>query len=699
MNAWAKRVLGVGALVFAMTASGSARAELDRFGTGDGHGGAYTAAASGEVLNTYAPLAVDAPAGAESLSIGTAIGAASGFAAGDLVLVWRATGLDDAAAPSGSNARVSLTNNAVGSVELARVSSVDGTTLYLGHALVNAFSKDVTQVVKVPELTSVSVPAGTSVVAAPWQAVGSGYAGGIVAFLAQGTVTVEGRLDASQAGFRGGVAIERPLNALLAGCPDNDGTVANGYAPKGEGIANASYSTTGSKGGRGNRSLAGGGGNCFENGGAGGGNHGHGGPGGVTVIGALLGTNRSGIGGAGVDYSLLSRLSLGGGGGAGEEKDGLGSGGGAGGGAVFVRGRSLAGAGVIAANGETAANARLLGLLSDGAGGGGAGGSIVLRMVDQVSCGSLEAHGGKGGNSNVIGINVFGPGGGGAGGRVFVQSKNGGACTTNVKAGLAGTSGLSLLRQGAGPTSETDPDAIGIVEGIPATVPVDGLPVPVGPDGFCWSNDVTYTNCTIAHPVCDAISGFCVTCNGSFGSGAARACGPNSPICNADGSCNPCDGDYGTTTTNACGSITNPWCPTTGPTAGKCATCASDPDCAGNHKGPYCNVTAGACGPRCTDDSQCAAADHCSDGICIPRPDDTPTDGGTSDAGVPHKTPNSAQVDGGADPLPGEDGSTIAGGGCGCKTANSTSSIPLFGLLALAFSALLRRRVRKAGGK
>jgi MYXO-CTERM domain-containing protein len=589
-----------------------ADAEADLFGTGDGHSGAKTAAAAAEVINAYAPLTADAAAGATTLAIGTPLGAAGGFATGDLVLVWRATGLAEADAPSGDPARIDLnvkSGGAVGRFEFARVGAAAGGSLTLTKPLVSDFAKDVTQVVKVPEYTTVSVPGGTSLSPLAWQAAGSGFAGGILVFLAQQSVDVAGKLDANEKGFRGGASIKRLGNALIANCPNMDGTPDNGYAPKGEGVVSTQFGAT--IGGRGNRAIGAGGGNCAENGGAGGGNFGHGGPGGTSTLDAVA-SNGGGIGGSPLDYSLLSRVSLGGGGGAGEQKNGAGSGGGNGGGAIFFRARTLSGAGTIEANGQTAANATLIntGLESDGAGGGGAGGSVVIRLVDVANCGGIQAKGGNGGDSQVVGLSAWGPGGGGAGGRVLLQSKAGGTCTPVVDAGVGGKSGG--LGRNAGPTSATDPTAIGQFEPLPA------------PGGnYCFSNTDPVAECTAGSPVCDPTTGFCQKCNGGFGSGATLACTVDvDPVCLGDGTCKPCNGDLGNAgTTQDCQVASLPYCFLTGAKAGSCGKCTTNADCTGSsHPGPNCSPTAGACGTPCTKDSDCKSSEWCDgDQVCIPK--------------------------------------------------------------------------------
>lgn len=573
-----------------------ARAEADTFGIGNGHSLTHTAAALDEVINSYAPLTADAAVGTTTLSIGAAIGAPAGFAVGDLVMVWRATGIPGAEAPSASQAPLDLAaagGGAVGRFEFARVTAVTATSLTLSKPLAQAFAKDLTQVVTVPEYTTVSVPAGTSIAATPWQTAGTGFAGGIVAFLANGAVTLDGKIHADGRGFRGG-KIDANFDVIL-NCPNNDGTEATGYAAKGEGVVATEFGGA-THGGRGNRANGAGGGNCAENGGGGGGHAGTGGVGGD----ALAASNKGGLGGSKLDYSLLTRLGMGGGGGAGEQKNGVGSGGGAGGGVVFVRAKSLAGAGQLSATGQSAANAGILGAESDGAGGGGAGGSILLRAVTTVTCGTATTKGGNGGNTAVVGLGTFGPGGGGAGGRVLIQAKDAAGCPIDVAPGTPGSAGAGAAR--------------GAMAGGPGTK----QPAPAG--AFCFSNPAA--DCANPTPVCDVPNGTCEGCSGAFGGGTPRACDVAvKPVCAPNGGCNPCDGDFGTASAFQCQLTSAPYCFLTGPTTGACGKCTSNTDCAGaGHGGTACNVASGTCGTPCTDDSMCKAGkEWCAQGVCIPK--------------------------------------------------------------------------------
>ncbi|MEA2747484.1 MAG: hypothetical protein QOI41_1627 [Myxococcales bacterium] len=584
----------------AIIAPRDAHAEVDTFGLGNGHSGAYVAAAADEVINAYAPLTADAAVGATSVTIGTKLGAAAGFAVGDLVMVWRATGVTAAEAPSGTQMPPlnleTATMGAVGRFELARVSAVTATTLTFTKPLTQAFAKDLTQVVSVPEYTTMTATAGTGPAALAWQTAGTGFAGGIVAFLASGVATIDGHVNADARGFRGG-KLDATFDPLVLNCMMNDGTEATGYAAKGEGVVATEFGGT-THGGKGNRANGAGGGNCAENGGGGGGNAGKGGAGGNSIV----GNNQGGLGGSALDYSLLTRLGMGGGGGAGEQKNGLGSGGGIGGGVVFARVRSLSGSGQLTANGEAAANAQLVGIESDGAGGGGAGGSIILRAVGDVECATAETKGGNGGNTAVVGLATWGPGGGGSGGRVLIQA-HGTSCPIDVTAGTPGTAGL------------------GAANG--ATAGGDGATQNPPSGNFCFSNTAADPQCVNNTPVCDPVTGVCNKCTGPFGGGSAHACQIDvDPVCATDGSCNPCLSDFGVNSESACQLTTAPYCFLTGPTTGACGKCTTSADCAGGlHGGTACEPASGACGAPCTMDSECKTTEWCAGtpGVCIPK--------------------------------------------------------------------------------
>jgi hypothetical protein len=650
-----------------------ARAEVDRFGVGDGHRGPKTVVGD-ETINAYGAITADVAAGASQITISTVIGNPAGFAANDLVLVWRATGVAPSEAPSGNQTKrldlatsLATTSAAsepglVGTYEFARIATRNGSTISLTKPLTRGFTKLVSQVVTIPEYTTVTVPVGTSLRAAAWQEIGGTpanpdptkpWAGGILAFMATGTITNNGTIHANGRGFHGGVPEDRILQLGLAcnsapvdGDPKPD---QSGFAPKGQGVVHSRYSST--VGGKGNISMAGGGANCVNAGGGGGANSGNGGSGGGTA--AALGAG--GLGGVGIDYNPVSRLTMGGGGGSGRHAINLleadVSFGGFGGGVVYIRGGSMAGNGRLQANGANGEDSGIAGLpsgvASEGSGGGGAGGTIVVRLTGALDCDALGAPGGNGGNASVAGLPVFGGGGGGGGGRVLFQAASKTAkCDVLVPPGTPGNGG------GGG----TQPGGPGVTQ-----------PPPSG--GFCFDPPPGSPDpCADPKPICDLNTGECKKCSGPFGGGSPQACKASvEPVCKTDGSCVPCTGDFNSGSPAACQLVGSPYCFTTGgPTViGSCGKCTKNDDCTGAHAGPICNVVAGSCGTACTKDEDCKTTEWCA-----------PRDASGGNVCTP-KTPNSQPLP----PYPPIDGEcTEAKGKRTCLSAKCEPADDLCGL-------------------
>ncbi len=497
------RIASVSALLVAgVFGSKSARAEADTFGIGSGRTGAVSITTS-TVVNSYASITANVTATATTITVDSA----SGFAAGDLILIWQTTGLAVALTTD-------LSTVSTGSFEYARIKSVAGNVVTLTNPIVSAtgFAANTAQIVRVPEYTTLAISAAGSINAAPWD----GTKGGIVVVFANGAVTNDGVISSAQSGLRGGILVNDPevFGCLGTDVPVTPGLAVTGVAgatfnalaggaKKGEGLFTADYSTDTSTSeagnlatfGRGNVSTGAGGGDCSNSGGAGGGHGGVGGQGGNTWAGetdiaGITTGNRpvGGEGGAAITYSPLSRLSMGGGGGAGEENDSAGTAGGIGGGAVLLRVSSLAGTGTISGDGQTAANSA-----NDGAGGGGAGGLIVVLSATSATCGGLHAIGGTGGNCAAD----HGPGGGGSGGVILIQSASG-TCGGTVTGGPNGTDANVLAR-----------NAMAGGDGASSTINT----------GFTGTCDVTLGTCggcvvdsdCIGGTICDTAINLCVS--------------------------------------------------------------------------------------------------------------------------------------------------------------------------------------------
>ncbi|RKG89288.1 cell envelope biogenesis protein OmpA [Corallococcus sp. CA049B] len=486
---------GLLALLCAVLLAPPAYAEPDTFGLGNGHNGALTVGAGQTLtINTYARLTEPANAGQSFVEVTDT----TGFAAGDLVMVYQTTGY---AGPvtSGNQGPFDFSADPVGRWQFARVTALTGTRLTFGSPLTVPFlggpdddelaRRTAAQAIRVPEYTTVTVSAGGRIVAKGWSndedQIDS--LGGIVVFLAQGAVINNGTISASGAGFRGATY----FNGDGDNCTEFD-EVYPGGAIKGEGVVPgrfklpAAYPDAEGITGRGNILNAGGAGICHNSGGGGGGNGGQGGIGGRTWTGDTAPARPvGGLGGAKMNFLPPTRVLFGGGGGSGHGNDGVGGGGGNAGGAVFIRGGSLAGAGVINADGAAGGDSD-----NDAAGGGGAGGTLSLRFNGNLTCnpGNISAKGGRGGISSA---DEHGTGGGAGGGNIFLQGATINCNTvaaTETSGGAPGTQALAgSIYDGA--TYGSAAGNVGVVNTLTSALTVPAVPVVTTPaNGSTTSN-------------------------------------------------------------------------------------------------------------------------------------------------------------------------------------------------------------------
>lgn len=412
-------------------------------GNGDGHGGDKTIIGEA-TINDYAAVTAVAT---DALDLDDV----SNFTKGDAILAWQTTTTE----PVGSGA-TNVDAFRVGRYELARITAVTGQRISLDRTLKTPLSTGA-QVVRVPELTTLTVAANARLTARAWD----GTKGGIVAVLVQGAITIDGVIDVSGEGLRGGTTFQE--NNLFDCDGRTDGKPVEGYAAKGEGLVATSYLADGkgdlatAPGGRGQATIGGSGGHCHNAGGGGGGNGSAGGKGGFDWAGDGTGDDVGGFGGVAIAFTARERIILGGGGGAGDRHAGLDTRGGNGGGAVWLRADTITVKGSIEANGAMAP----VKTDHDGAGGSGAGGTIALFARSQPSCATaVRARGADGASSTMSNI---GPGGGGGGGHVLVAPSNS-SCPVDVSGGVAGVqanaSATGGLRHGATPETRS----AGVVE-------------------------------------------------------------------------------------------------------------------------------------------------------------------------------------------------------------------------------------------
>ncbi|WP_224372498.1 Ig-like domain-containing protein [Hyalangium versicolor] len=532
--------------------------------------GNYTVTTAGEVLNRYAPLRADVAAGATSFQVDNLANldiAATQFGAltvGDLLMIIQMQGATINTTDTANYGAVTALNSA-GLYELVTVASITaggggrgtiGINTTSCSGLRNSYTvAGHTQVVRVPQLASLTVNAGASIAATPWD----GSVGGVVALQVQNTLTLNGSLSAASAGFRGGV-VEQNTSFAATTYRSTDSTLG---AEKGEGIAGSAteYAVLNGQYGRGAPANGGGGGDGHNAGGGGGANGNNGGT--WTGQGIMTGTfggqdpwrldpgyisngnartTSSGGGRGGYTYSANdqnavtvgpgdtswggdsryavggfggrpvandpgTRLFLGGGGGAGDSNNNTGGAGGRGGGLVWVVADAVTGSGSITANGQNGTDTTGAG--NDAPGGGGAGGTVVVaaRALGGVT---LTASGGRGGNQNITGNEAEGPGGGGGGGYIAVS---GGTVTRTVTGGAGGkTTSAAVTEFTQNGATDAAPGQLGAaVAALPLCLPSDlGITVTDGVTSIIPGNTVTYT-ITVTNNGPNAVTGASVT--------------------------------------------------------------------------------------------------------------------------------------------------------------------------------------------
>jgi uncharacterized repeat protein (TIGR01451 family) len=340
------------------------------------------------------------------------------------------------------------------------------------------------QVIRVPQYTTATF--SSTLAALPW----NGAVGGVLALDVASQLTLGGTVSLDGQGFRGGAgrilggaagtlatdvvtlstqATNGSKGEGIAGTPHYIAPALSTITPATtavstgqavlEGLPNGSYARGAPGNAAGGSTDANPTANNQNSGGGAGANGGNGGTGG-------FGWQSAGIVGGfgGVAFpATTSAIIMGGGGGAGTTNDGsywnpttnaggadcganctgIYSSGTAGGGIVIVHTGSIAGAGTISANGQTALETE-----NDGGGGAGAGGSILIFANSGALSGlTASVAGGNGGVTwpeqtpgTTFPGNRHGPGGGGGGGVILASSTPG---TANVSGGIPGWSTLA----------------------------------------------------------------------------------------------------------------------------------------------------------------------------------------------------------------------------------------------------------------
>lgn len=398
---------------------------------GEGRDGPLDVTALDTIVNAASALTADAAAGDPLVTVADS----TPFSAGAMVLVMQTQWKSD-----GERYRI-------GEYSLHFIERVIGPRLQLATPLNRPFKMGEAQAVLVPQYTDVTVRSGASLVAPAW----NGSSGGVLALVATGAFRNDGQVSATGQGFRGGTA--REVAEREAGCVGEDEPAPRG-SERGEGALVGGFGTSFT--GRRNNDSGGGGGVCTYAGGGGGASLGEGGQGGFSA------DARRDVGGVGGQALTFSGLVLGGGGGASNGTFGKGRSGARGGGAVFVRARSLDGAGAFVSNGSDGppTDARF-----GGGGGAGAAGSIIIEVIDDARC-KLFAVGGAGGAAT-----DQGPGGGGGGGLTSLRAGKVLECPMSVAGGSSGIVGSMALGAQPGLAGKTS-----VLEVGSKTTPFDSGP-------------------------------------------------------------------------------------------------------------------------------------------------------------------------------------------------------------------------------
>ncbi len=286
-----------------------------------------------------------------------------------------------------------------GTWQLNTIQNYSSGTITLGTPL-NANYLTNAQVRVVPQYHNVTIDSGVTYSAEDWHGgPEETRVGGILAFLANGTVTVNGTIAAN------GISASPEYNNNNVGTGYRGG-VGEGVAFQGEGIFGWGY-TSSSRSSNGN----GGGGGYGPSSSSGGGGGGNG------TAGANGSGSYGGFGGTVAGTTDLTRMVFGGGGGgaAGSSQAGSGAGGG---GIIMIFGKTITigSSGSIVANGANGGAGTGTGVA--GGGGGGAGGSVLLKaQTATLGTSHISAVGGTGG----AGIGGGSAAGNGGDGRIRIE--------------------------------------------------------------------------------------------------------------------------------------------------------------------------------------------------------------------------------------------------------------------------------------
>lgn len=496
--------------------------------------------ASNQTVNKYSPVSVSIAASSNTVEVAN-INLLS-ICPGDLIMVYQAQGASMDISNTNSYGNI-LGYNSAGLYEFKYVQSVSGNIITTQTTFTNSYSvSGKTQVVKVPQYSTLTINSGASIVPKPWKDTtisSTAYRFGGIVVVHSANIVNNGTITATGFGFRGGIV--KGATPFSFGPTDITSILSIRGAEKGEGVFGnqLDYDTNGGRYCMGAPANGGGGATSTNAGGGGGanGNNGNiwtgqgrmivnannpltawgldpgfiangnsltnssgGGRGGYSVGGAnanpliagpgnsaWIYDNRREVGGRGgrplININSETRIYFGGGGGAGDANNAAGTSGGNGGGIVYlICTTSISGSGTIESNGNSVGNT--IGCNCDGSGGAGGGGSIVLKTGAVALTQGVSAKGGIGGTQlQVVSPGAYyeseGPGGGGGGGFIAIS---GGAIIPSVSGGFNGTTQTAALVQmtSNGATAGADGQIGTVTNSFISFTPIGSLSVTAG---------------------------------------------------------------------------------------------------------------------------------------------------------------------------------------------------------------------------
>lgn len=394
------------------------------------------------IINTYTPVINFDRCGNKIV-----VEDASTFNAGDTVLIIQMKGAAIDSTNSSNFGTVTNYKNA-GNYEFNIVAAKTANTVELKNNFLRQYDvpSGRVQLIRVPYFQDYTVT--DTLTCLPWD----GRKGGVLVLNVANNITMNGDINVSGRGFRGGRSRNSFSTTLT--CSENGYRYAGSSiraADKGESVYEIGFNNAY---GKAPNASGGGGGVGHNSGGGGGGNGGIGGEGGyqLEACGNAPFDNR-GWGGDSLSYTnAANKIFMGGGGGSGHTDNGGGidMNGGNGGGIAMIIANTITNNGfkIISdgANGQACDNNTHN--CHDGNGGGGGGGTVIVKANSYTNNINIQAVGGKGADLviyNLFGAGRIGPGGGGGGGITWLSQPG---TPVNISSNLSGGANGTILQDG-----------------------------------------------------------------------------------------------------------------------------------------------------------------------------------------------------------------------------------------------------------